>query len=176
MRRSLTFTAFLLFANVITSQAQTSPATAPQTGTDFGPLTEAAPSRFSLARIDRNIVKEFARAWKQVHLGMKLTEAVVVILRTSDGSYRAVNRGSPNQAYEFSFAWASNTVAVVHTHPNNCNPKPQDDDIAVADRFGVPVLTITSKGMYLYDPTTKQITRVHKWLDWLDESRWKHLF
>ena len=140
---------------------------------DFGPLPEATSSRFSLERIDRNIIKEFVKAWEQVALGMKLTEAVVLILPTSDGSYRAVNRGSPNQAYKFSFVWDVNTIAVVHTHPNNRDPEPNGEDIALADRFGVPVLTITSKGMYMYDPMTKQITRVHKSLDWLDESKWR---
>ena len=172
MRRSLTATAFLLCASLLTLQAQSSSSTGTRTTVDFGPLPEATSSRFSLARIDRNIIKEFARAWEQVALGMKLTEAVVIILRTSDGSYKAINKGSPNQAYEFSFAWDPNTIAVVHTHPNNRDPKPQDGDIVLADRFGVPVLTITSKGMYMYDPTTKQITRVHKCLDWVDESKW----
>ena len=136
-------------------------------------MLEAVSSRFSLAKIDRNIVKEFARAWEEVALGMRATEAVVLIFRTSDGSYRAVNCGRPNQAYRFSFVWDPNTIAVVHTHPNNREPEPHGGDIVLADRFGVPVLTMTSKGMYMYDPTTKQITRVHRSLDWLDESRWK---
>ncbi|HEX6729553.1 MAG TPA: hypothetical protein VF074_06065, partial [Pyrinomonadaceae bacterium] len=72
-----------------------------------------------------------------------------------------------------SFVWDPNTIAVVHTHPNNREPEPHGRDLVVANRFGVPVLTITSKGMYMYDPTTKQITRVHKRLDWRDEYRWK---
>lgn len=166
MRRSLIFTASMLFASVLTSQAQTSPAT------NSGLAPGATYTRFSLARVDQNIVKEFARAWQQVAHGIKASEAVVLILRTPDGSYKAVNRGSPNQAYEFSFVWDPNTLAIVHTHPNNRDPEPHGSDIVLADRFDVPILTITSKGMYMYDPTTKQITRVHKWLDWLDESRW----
>lgn len=176
MRRSFTFTAFLLLASVLISQAQTSQAVGTQMRAVSGLVPGAASSRFSLARIDRNIVKEFARAWEQVALGMKATEAVVLILRTPDGSYKAVNQGSPNQAYRFSFAWDPNTIAVVHTHPNNRDPEPHGGDIVVADRFGVPVLTITSKGMYMYDPTTKQITRVHKRLDWLKESGWKQRY
>jgi hypothetical protein len=46
---------------------------------------------------------------------------------------------------------------------------------AVADRYGVPIFTITISGMYMYNPATKQTSKVLEGLDWLDPinlSRW----
>jgi hypothetical protein len=61
---------------------------------------------------------------------------------------------------------------VVHTHPNRCGPEPVGDDLKIADRFRVPVFTITSSGMYVYDPIRKKITKIWNGLDWLKPSKW----
>ena len=63
-------------------------------------------------------------------------------------------------------------IAVVHTHPNGVDPKPAGHDLRLADRFGVPVFTITQRGMYVYDPELKKTSMVQDGLDWLDSSRW----
>jgi len=85
--------------------------------------------------------------------------------------------GSTNEYKRFTFAWHPAAVAIVHTHPNSADPKPCSEDLAVADKHGVPVFTITSRGMYVYDPGTRKISKVMQGLDWLDQSSWsKGLF
>jgi hypothetical protein len=50
------------------------------------------------------------------------------------------------------FAGIPATVGIVHTHPNSSSAKPQDEDIIVANKFRVPIFTITNRGMFVYDP------------------------
>jgi hypothetical protein len=44
----------------------------------------------------------------------------------------------------------------------------------LADRFGVPIFTITHLGMYVYDPDTRKISKVKDRLDWLESAKWNH--
>jgi len=88
----------------------------------------------------------------------------------------AVWGGRTNESYKFTFDWNPSIIAIVHTHPNNCDPKPQEQDVLVARKFGVPILTITRRGMYVYDPGVDLITRVHDGTDWLELSSWTRKF
>jgi hypothetical protein len=130
------------------------------------------PSRFVPSDIDEKMVKQFNGAWQQCVLGTKDTEAVVLVLREPDGSVKAVSAGRSNQSYEFTFTWNPAIIAVVHTHPNNRDPKPVEQDILVARRFDIPIFTITRRGMHMYDPATDRITKVMNGTDWLDSSSW----
>lgn len=127
---------------------------------------------FALGAVDEDVIKQFNKAWKQSWHGTQMNEAVVLILRNTDGSLKAMTLPQTNEPYGFTFAWNPATVAIVHTHPNSCDPKPQTADKEIADRLRVPIFTITSKGMFMYDPTTKQITKIFEGLDWLESSRW----
>ena len=127
---------------------------------------------FALSEMNKQILKEFNGAWQQSGLGTNDTEAAVLVLRESDGSVRAVSGGRTNQSYKFTFTWNPSIIAVVHTHPNNRDPKPSVDDIQVARRFGVPMFTITRQGMFLYDPSTDKITKLKSGTDWCDSSSW----
>ena len=86
---------------------------------------------------------------------------------------RASKRGNRLWKQQFSFAWTAAILAVVHTHPNRTDAKPLREDLRLADRFGIPVFTITLRGMYVYDPYTKKTSRVQDGLDWLESSRRK---
>jgi hypothetical protein len=127
---------------------------------------------FVISKFDKSVVESFGKAWMRVGDGSLPKESVVLILRMYDGSYRARDLGSTNEHKQFTFRWHPATIAIVHTHPNNSDPKPQHDDIAVADKFHVPIFTITSRGMYVYDPGTGKLSTVMRNLDWLDSSRW----
>ena len=127
---------------------------------------------FAISKFDKTIVESFGTAWMRAGDGSLPSESVVLILRMYDGSYRARDLGSTNEHKQFTFRWHPATIAIVHTHPNSSDPKPQYDDRAVADKFHVPVFTITNRGMYVYDPGTKKLSRVMRDLDWLDASRW----
>lgn len=163
---------FLLLSLIVAcaiAQAQTPQAPPP---IDRAPLHVPRNQRFSLSDIDEKIVKQFKGAWQQSGLGTKDSEAVVFVVRKPDGSADALWGGRTNESYKFTFDWNPSIIAIVHTHPNNCDPKPQEQDLLVAQRFGVPILTITRRGMYIYDPSLGRITKVQNGTDWLELSSW----
>ena len=127
---------------------------------------------YVVCRIDERVVREFERAWDKSEHGILLHEALVLIFRMPDDSIRAVPGGHTNEVYRFTFEWNQAIIAIVHTHPNKSDPKPQAADLLIADRFGVPIFTITLGGMYLYDPVTREITKVQDGLDWLKPTSW----
>ena len=123
-------------------------------------------------KINELIVEEFKKAWSVSGAGVKETEGVVLLYLKPDGTVGAKSQGQTNQRRQFTFALTSDVIAIVHTHPNSCNPQPEGIDIELADRLGIPVLTITNRGMYAYDPSTKKIIKLRKGLDWLDPAHW----
>lgn len=128
---------------------------------------------FAISKVDRRMVETFAQAWRRSGNGSLPLEGVVLILRMADGGYSGREMGSTNEHKRFTFSWHPATIAIVHTHPNASDPKPQDEDIMVADKYQVPVFTITSRGMYVYDPGTRTLSRVMSNLDWLEVSNWR---
>jgi hypothetical protein len=75
-----------------------------------------------------------------------------------------------NEYLKFSFKWHPAAKAIVHTHPYNRDPMPTRRDEEVADKFRVPIFTITRQGVFMYDPATKKTSKVMDKLDWLDAS------
>ena len=127
---------------------------------------------FAISKFDKRMVEAFGKAWRRSGNGSSALEGVVLILRMADGGYSGREMGSTNEHKRFTFRWHPATIAIVHTHPNASDPKPQDEDIVVADKYQVPVFTITNRGMYVYDPGTRKISRVMGNLDWLEASNW----
>src|SRR5437868_6804393 len=104
--------------------------------------------------------------------GYDKTEALVLLYRTRDGSISAKSVGRSGQYRRFTFQWTSTIIAVVHTHPNG-DPRPLGEDLRLADRFSIPVFTLTKRGMYVYDPDTRKISLIQEGLDWLDSTKWR---
>jgi hypothetical protein len=129
-------------------------------------------AEFVISIFDRHIVTEFGKAWRSSGNGMTDSESVVLILRMLGGGYAAKSLGATNERRQFTFRWHPGAIAIVHTHPNNASPRPQEADCQVADRYGVPVFTLSREGMFAYDPYTKKITRVQNGLKWLELSSW----
>jgi hypothetical protein len=125
-----------------------------------------------LSKFDDSVINKFHEAWQRTGNGTTTNESVVLILRMADGTYSARSQGVTNEYNSFTFNWHPATVAIVHTHPNKSNPKPQQTDIEAANRLGVLMFTITSRGMYLYDPSTKRTTKIQDGLNWLEPSSW----
>ena len=123
-----------------------------------------------LTNTSERLQKEFGKAWRVSGAGINGFEGVVLIFRRPDGTYTGKSLGRTNEYHKFSFTWIYNAVAIVHTHPNNCDPRPGEQDKRVADKYCVPNFTITIRGMYVYDPATKQISKVLNGLDWLNLS------
>ena len=129
-------------------------------------------AEFVISKFDRSMIEEFSNAWRSSGNGMTDVESVVLILRMVNGGYKAFKQAATNEHRQSTFRWHPGAIAIVHTHPNNSDPKPQEADCQIADKYGVPIFTITAKGMYVYDPYTRKITRVQDGLDWLDLSNW----
>jgi len=133
-------------------------------------------AEFVISKFDKQIVEAFAKAWQHSESGTSGLEGVVLIVRMADGSYNGIELGRTNEHKKFTFRWQAGTIAIVHTHPNSSDPKPQQDDLGVADKFGVPIFTITNRGMYVYDPSNKRTSKVIKDLDWLDATKFSSVF
>ena len=125
--------------------------------------------------IDQRVIKELDNAWRYSGDGTNNREGVVLIFRMKDGTYNGKAQGFTNEYKKFTFVWNPAALAIVHTHPNNCDPRPSKQDRRIADKYGVPNFTITLSGMYVYDPATKTTSKVLNGLDWLNPStlyRW----
>lgn len=127
-----------------------------------------------ISKIDAAVTKEFQEAWHVSRNGSDGFEGLVLVYPTLDGSILARSQGKSDEQKHFTFGWAANIIAVVHTHPNDVDPRPVGADLRLADRFGVPVFTITRRGMYVYDPDTRKTTMVQDGLDWLQSAKWDH--
>jgi len=132
----------------------------------------SAQSRFDTQRVNEPVVKEFQNAWRMAGSGAKEIEAVVLIFKMADGSYRADSLGTTNERQQSTFPWNPAAITIVHTHPNACSARPAWADKDIADKYHVPILTITSRGMFMYDPETKQVSKVQDGLDWLQLDKW----
>ena len=130
------------------------------------------PMRANTSRnnIDKEVTKELDKAWSISGVGTNGREGVVLIFRMQDGRYTGKSQGSSTERYKFTFKWNPAALAIVHTHPNNSDPRPSEQDRRVADKYGVPNFTITISGMYVYDPATKKTSKVLNGLDWLNLS------
>ena len=129
---------------------------------------------FIISKIDAAAAEEFRKAWEASGNGFTRLEALVLVYKADDGSISARWQGKTNERDRVTFGWTADILAVVHTHPNDDDPKPSGADLRLADRFRVPVFTITQGGMFVYDPETRKISMVQNRLDWRKSSKWHH--
>ena len=114
------------------------------------------------------VSRELQRAWIVSGVGTTAREGVVLIFRMVDGSYLGKLQPFTNQYKQCTFTWNPAAIAIVHTHPNDSDPRPGAQDRQVADKYCVPNFTITISGMYVYDPATKKTSKLLNGLDWLN--------
>jgi hypothetical protein len=125
-------------------------------------------SKHTRTYIDRGLIGEFNEAWQLSGDGTNGRESVVLIFRMWDGSYQGKSQGLCNEYKKSTFKWNPAAIAIVHTHPNNCDPRPSANDQRVAEEHHVLMFTITISGMYEYDPATRKTSKVLNGLAWLD--------
>jgi hypothetical protein len=126
---------------------------------------------FVISKFEPGFVDELEKSWTEVHQGNSTFESVILILRTATG-YQARRQKLTYEYKKCTFPWHPATLAIIHTHPNECPALPQPDDMSIADRYHVPVFTITSRGMFGYDPVTRKIQKVMDGVEWLDPRNW----
>lgn len=86
-------------------------------------------------------------------------EGAVLLYQTAEGRISAKSLGQTNQRRKFTIVCGVDVIAIVHTHPNKSSAQPEGGDLEIADHLRMPVFTITNRGMYVYDPGTRKITR-----------------
>ncbi|HJZ69001.1 MAG TPA: hypothetical protein VKF81_12820, partial [Blastocatellia bacterium] len=104
---------------------------------------------FDPSRIDASVVDQFYLAWRCSGFGTSDSEALVLVFRKPDGSYLADYQGCSNEFARYRFAWKPGIIAIVHTHRDVDDAKPSSQDQSVANRFRVPIVTLTRRGMFV---------------------------
>lgn len=123
-------------------------------------------------RIDEAVVSEFRKAWRISGGGSGEIEGAVLLYQTAEGRISAKSLGQTNQRRKFTLVCGVDVIAIVHTHPNRSSAEPEGGDLEIADRLRIPVFTITNRGMYVYDPGTRKISKIQDGLNWLDPLKW----
>src|SRR5262245_3915474 len=95
------------------------------------------PTNNALIQADKLLIKQFDSAWRLSGGGSTGRESVVLIFRMYDGAFIGKSQGYTNQYKKFTFKMIPNSVAIVHTHPSSCDPRPSGDDRQVADNYNV---------------------------------------
>jgi len=142
-------------------------------GTGEAPRADESVIDFILSSIDDHTRAEFKKAWFAAGGGIKTIESVVLLYRGRNRSLIAYSEGCTNQRLSFSFQWSPTIIGIVHTHPNSASPEPQRNDLEIADKYRVPVFTITNRGMFVYDPVSKRTTKVLGGRAWLESPNEK---
>lgn len=125
-----------------------------------------------VSRINEAVVVEFGKAWRVSGCGIGEIEGAVLLCLMADGSISARSLGQTNQRRKFTIVCDADVIAIVHTHPNKSSAEPEGGDLEIADRLRIPVFTITNRGMYVYDPGSRRISKIQSGLNWLDSTRW----
>jgi hypothetical protein len=130
---------------------------------------------YVLSTFDKPIIESFREAWQRAGNGTTSRESVVMILKMSGGGYSARMPSATNEYKSFTFAWHPATIAIVHTHPNGSHARPEAGDLVIADKYQVPIFTITIQGMFVYDPATHKTTKVCDGLLWREDGVWEKI-
>ncbi|HSB63387.1 MAG TPA: hypothetical protein VLJ18_04440 [Thermoanaerobaculia bacterium] len=117
-------------------------------------LPAEPPSRLEVALLDPGIRSGFLRLFAGVEFGFARFERAAWLLQEPDGPVRFLPwpfLGSYGKA-----AWPGRmpegAIAVVHTHPNDSDPRPSTGDAALARRLGLPVLTLSRRSLWVAWP------------------------
>lgn len=70
---------------------------------------------FIVSKIDDAVTREFKEAWHLSRNGCVGFEGLVLVYPMHDGSISARSTGKSEEQMHFSFRWAANIIAVVHT-------------------------------------------------------------
>ena len=89
-----------------------------QTRGDVAASADAVSAAAVISQFDARIVKTFAEIWQRAGGGTRKVEAAVLIVRSADGSCKAVATEATNEYRRLTFRWQPGTIAIVHTHPN----------------------------------------------------------
>lgn len=174
MKREALLTIGLLLLSSGFARSQTTKAAAEAqvlTASDVRARTESIATVFG-QWINDQVLHEMQNAWLVAGGGTAPNEVVILLFKDTDGSLRAETQDYTNHPRRATFVWNQSAVAIIHTHPNFCDPRPSEVDKKAADRLHVPIFTLTIRGMYVYDPASRKTLELRKSLRWLDAKKW----
>jgi len=114
---------------------------------------------------DPAVIKAMKNAWSQSSNGTTGVEGTFVLVGTPD-NFTVVPMPPTNEQMKQSFILPAGAFAIYHVHPNKGDPTPSPADIALADGHDLSMNTISSRGLFEYDPETKTTTQLTQGLDW----------
>jgi RHS repeat-associated protein len=114
---------------------------------------------------NQDVINAMKKSWSQTSNGTSGLEAGFRLDGTSD-SYTIVESPSSNTQMKQSMEISPTTFDLFHVHPNKADPNPSPNDINIANKFGIDVFTMSSNGLFEYDPKTKTTVKLRNGLDW----------
>lgn len=129
-------------------------------------------SPFEMSRMDAQIVATLRQAWRLAEEGRSPREAGVMVLREADGRYTAKLVFDPKAFHQVRFSVTPTVVAILHTHPNQVGREPSPSDRANSDLLQIPTFTLTNRGLWVYNPKTREVRLVMLMTSWLDPKSW----
>ncbi len=119
-----------------------------------------------------DVIAAMSKAWMQSQNGTTKVEAGFTMQGTP-GSYTITPNAFTNEYEAQTIVLPDNTFALFHTHPNGTDAHPSGQDITVANQLNLQMYTLTSQGLFLYDPTKKSTIQVTDALHFLEPCKKK---
>ena len=130
-----------------------------------GAVVETAPR--GLDR-DSRVIAAMNAAWQQAWGSS--TENIEAGFRIDSGidGYSVVPQPQTNQKMRETMSVVRGvTTAIFHVHPQTGDPRPSSGDRKIAEEYGVQVYVMHISGLYVYDPVSKQTTKLRNNVSWL---------
>jgi hypothetical protein len=117
---------------------------------------------------DPNVLAAMKTAWAESVNGRAGIEASFR-LDGSPSRYKVVPTLQTNQFRRQAIVLIPGvTFAIFHVHTAKGDPPPSPDDRRVADQYRLRMYTIHTQGIFVYDPATKETTKLRDGMRWLD--------
>jgi len=120
---------------------------------------------------NRELMRTFAAMVLRAHT-LRGSEVAAFVVRERDGSLQC--RMWPNsgrwESQQFTGAVPPNTVAIVHTHPEDGSAEPSPTDIATAKHLHVLVYVVKRYEIYAAEPEAGEILRIVRAHEWVRDA------
>ena len=114
---------------------------------------------------DPKVIAAMTAAWMASSNGLSGTEAGFALTGTPQ-KFSIVVLPFTNQQSQISFQLSAGSFAIFHVHPNNAAPQPSRQDISVANNDDLLMFTETSRGLWEYDPSSKNTSEITSGINW----------
>lgn len=117
---------------------------------------------------DPRVVHAMMDAWLQAFCSLRDGEAGFSVDRDGDSYSLVPQPPADKQSNRVALTLTRGvTMALFHVHPASADPNPSPADRRVADTYGVMVYVIHVSGLYVYDPVSRQTTRLCQHTAWM---------